>query len=265
MSSGFSGGGHGGGHSGMGANHSGDGGSGHHSMHIGDLQNSNILGSELQAISFSTLIEGLKVNSGVRFAVLFATFIGWLYVVYWVRHHEPLANQTIGITTIQSSTAAEDRSIVAGIKNAFPFRTCSAMGGLYCPSPKPAEGSLEANNMNQPPSQYQTGIFPEFQQAVSAQVGPGQAMSASFSEFSEQGFDQRFGSPSHQLFVNPSNQFNTSGSLVGEPLLSGYYKNISPAVARANPVLPINTVGRPSYFVQVNTSTGKLLQMVANR
>lgn len=250
MSSGFSGGSHGGG--GM-SGGSGEG-SGHHSMGmVGDLQNSNMLGSELQAFSFSTLMDGLKVNSGVRFFALFASFLGWLYVIYWVRHHEPLVNQAIGVYSPQSSTTSDDRTLVAAVKNAFPFRTSGSMGALYVPSPKVPESD-----------KHERAIFPIYGTAAPVQAGPGQAIAAPFSE-TNQGFDERFGNPGYQLFVNPASQGQIGNrSLVGDPLLSGYYRNISPPIARANTILPIDTT-RPSYLVQVNSGTGKILQTVANR
>jgi hypothetical protein len=46
-----------------------------------------------------------------------------------------MANQVIGTTSMNSTTATADRQIVAGAKDAFPMKTSSQMGNFYVPVP----------------------------------------------------------------------------------------------------------------------------------
>jgi hypothetical protein len=164
--------------------------SGQHFGQMGnDFASADIMGSDMENISWSTLFGGLKVNTGLRFFVVFTTFICWLYVVYWVRHHEPFVNQAIGISAPHSQTAAADRSIIARTIKVFTFQT-SAIGASSFYTPTPAAGGLH------PPLQ----VLPQQLNFSAAMQGkphaaPGQAMSSPLIGPSEQAFDQRFGSP----------------------------------------------------------------------
>lgn len=159
-------GGHGHGH----MHHGGDGGSfsqalgvdqGHHGQHHGFL--SHLLGldghdhghhghhqlpggidqspqssaswtSPLQGLKLEHALQGINVTPNTLFLFLFIGMGIWLYVVYFVRHHEPLANQVLGTGAAHSATAASDRHIVAGIRNAVPVRTGPTTGEIYVPN-----------------------------------------------------------------------------------------------------------------------------------
>jgi len=180
-----------GGHGDQGGSHSGQG------HGFGDFSNADIIGSDIENINWSTLFSGLKVNTGVRFIIVFAAFSCWLYVIYWIRHHEPLSNQVIGVSVPQSSTLAADRSIIARVSKVFPFQTPALVSGsFYTPTPGAAAPSP------QPTNNYGLGLYNKsFGEAVqekvhlSPSVAPGQAMSSTLIAPSEQEFDQRFGSP----------------------------------------------------------------------
>ena len=186
-----------GGQEGQSSGHAG-GQEGQHSGHtggFGDFSGADILGSNLQNISWSTLFEGLKINSGVRFVVVFTAFISWLYVIYWIRHHEPFSNQVIGVSAPRTSTSDADRSILGRITKVFPFQTPAiANSSFYAPTPGGAEPIPQSNfvlggyNKN-----FGEAIRGRAQTATYA--GPGQALSAPLIAPSEQGFDPRFGSP----------------------------------------------------------------------
>jgi hypothetical protein len=90
-------------------------------------------------------LQGINVTPNFLFILLFAGFIGWLFVIYWVRHHEPLANSVLGTSVASSPTAAADRRLIAGTKIAFPTRTCAEMGDIYVPTPQaPAAANAAA-------------------------------------------------------------------------------------------------------------------------
>ncbi|HEY9789385.1 MAG TPA: hypothetical protein V6D22_03230 [Candidatus Obscuribacterales bacterium] len=102
--------------------------------------------SALQSVKLSDALEGIRVTPNMLFICMFCCFIAWLGVIYWVRHHEPLANSVLGTAAAHCATSAADRQILAGTKYAFPTRTCEEMGDIYVPSPAPAlAGSAEAH------------------------------------------------------------------------------------------------------------------------
>jgi len=171
--------------------------SGQHFGQLGsDFASTNIMGTDMENISWSTFFAGLKVNTGIRFVVVFSTFICWLYVVYWVRHHEPFANQAVGISAPHSATTAADRSLIARVIKVFPFQT-SAIGASSFYAPSPAE-KISPRQLN-----FRTGTYNEsFGQATQEKayttgwvLTPGSTKASPLIGPSEQKFDQRFGSP----------------------------------------------------------------------
>lgn len=95
----------------------------------------------LQSITLSTFLQGFKMTPAVWMLTLFMSYIGWLCVVYWIRHHEPFANSVLGTTTARSSTSNYDRRMIAGIKEALPLKTSSKTGDFYVPIPGSEQGS----------------------------------------------------------------------------------------------------------------------------
>lgn len=93
--------------------------------------------SPLQAIKLSDVFQGINVTPNTMFLVLFGGMAAWLGVIYWIRHHEPLANQVLGTGGGYSTTAAADRQLVAGIRNAVPIRTGAQTGAVYVPNSGP--------------------------------------------------------------------------------------------------------------------------------
>ncbi len=88
----------------------------------------------LANIKLSHFLEGIHVTANFGWAALFSFFILWLFVVYWVRHHEPFANQVLG-SVPQTSSVYADRRLVNGIKTAFPIRISPDTGTVYEPLP----------------------------------------------------------------------------------------------------------------------------------
>lgn len=95
--------------------------------------------SALQAVKLTDALQGINVTPNFLFLCLFAGFTVWLGVIYWIRHHEPLANTVLGTHTSHSSTAAADRRIIDGTKKASGFRSSIHSGEIYLPGSANAE------------------------------------------------------------------------------------------------------------------------------
>lgn len=91
--------------------------------------------SAFRRLKLSDALQGINITPNFMFLVLFVGFTAWLGVVYWVRHHEPLANSVLGTAAAHSATAYDDRRLVAGIKKTLPVRTSHSSGEFYVPIP----------------------------------------------------------------------------------------------------------------------------------
>jgi len=109
----------------------------HHHHHAGELstnpQGSISWTSAFAGLKFSDLLQGITVTPNMMFLFLFMGFTAWLGVVYWVRHHEPLASQVLGTRSAQAPTGQADRMLVEGIRQALPIRTNPSAGMIYVP------------------------------------------------------------------------------------------------------------------------------------
>ena len=90
-------------------------------------------GAAVKDLKLSDAFSGIKITPNFMFFLLFLGFFLWLFVIYWVRHHEPLANQVLGTPKAHPHKSALDRQLVAGIKGAFPVQTSSTTGEIYVP------------------------------------------------------------------------------------------------------------------------------------
>ncbi len=230
-------------HSGSSGGH-GDGGGGTFHYAVGD--NYNPLGSYSDIYKMDYLTEGLKMNHGIRFAILFIAFAGWLYIVYWIRHHDPLKTQAIGVSTVAAPTASQDKSIVSSVRNAFPLKTSQDFGSLYVPSPQP----ISSDSNNQQPEKPL-----ESQNKTPIKAQPGAALSSPLT-YVDQGFDQRFGLP-----VNV--QLPPRSSSVADPIFS----NLTTANSK-----PQNKSDQPnvnplyaSYKVPIQNGNSTSLRTIVNR
>jgi hypothetical protein len=166
----------------LGLDHEHHGEHGHQAHHQSSPGPGNWAGS-LQAIKLTDIFQGINVTPNTMFLLLFAGFTAWLGVIYWVRHHEPYANQVLGNKGGYSSTAHADRQLVAGIRHAMPIRTGSTMGMVYVPksgdeaTASPAgSGASVAAVVNRGPSerpvQPQPGYHPLFGSAANLRTMP---------------------------------------------------------------------------------------------
>ncbi len=131
-----------------------DGGHGDHGDHAPEgqaPQQTVIWNSALQSMKLSNLFAGIHISPNVLFFLMFSAFVGWLFVLYWIRHNEPFANQVLG-SNAYSPTAAADRRMIAGVRSAMPFRTTATGGYIYTPNttvPGYHPETFAPNNMTQ--------------------------------------------------------------------------------------------------------------------
>jgi hypothetical protein len=119
--------------------HSGHAHSGHHHHHAGEQpgpSGSPSWNSALQGLKLTDALQGINVTPNTMLLFMFIAFFGWLYVVYFVRHHQPLNSGVISTNgAAYSATAHMDRHIVGNIKHAYPVRTGPHSGEVYTPKP----------------------------------------------------------------------------------------------------------------------------------
>jgi hypothetical protein len=102
----------------------------------------------LQALNMTNLLQGIKITPNFLFLLLFAGLVGWLFIIYWIRHNEPFANSVLGTHYAPAPTAHVDRQLVAGTKEALPFRTSQTTGDIYVPTPQINEHNQDLNQTN---------------------------------------------------------------------------------------------------------------------
>lgn len=88
----------------------------------------------LAGISLSEAFKGIRVTPNFLYLCLFSGFTFWLFVVYWIRHNEPLANQVLGTGPMHTRSVVDDRRLLNSVKDAMPFRTSSSFGDIYTPN-----------------------------------------------------------------------------------------------------------------------------------
>jgi len=93
-------------------------------------------------IKLSDVFQGFKLTPNGITALFFVGFGAWLFVLYFIRHNEPLANQVLGTPNAGAPTSHADRIIVSGAKNALPI---AAPGGFYNGDNKQVSESLPQN------------------------------------------------------------------------------------------------------------------------
>jgi len=93
--------------------------------------------AQARTIKFSDLFQGIKLTPNFMFFLLFLSFFLWLFVIYWVRHHEPLADQVLGSPKADPRASQTDRRLVEGMKAAVPVQTSPNSGQVYVPNSPP--------------------------------------------------------------------------------------------------------------------------------
>jgi hypothetical protein len=92
--------------------------------------------SALQGLKIENLFAGINITPNILMLLLFGSFIGWLGVIYFIRHHEPFANQVLGSSAAYAPTANYDRHLINNCRDALPLKTSAQMGVIYTPDPQ---------------------------------------------------------------------------------------------------------------------------------
>ncbi|MBA3992567.1 MAG: hypothetical protein C0469_03500 [Cyanobacteria bacterium DS2.3.42] len=201
--------------------------------------------SVLAGISLSEAFKGIRVTPNFLYLCLFAGFTLWLFVVYWIRHNEPMANQVLGTGAVNTRHTVDDRRLLNSVKDAMPFRTSSTFGDIYTPnSPhvppvQPIDQMLmnRANNAKPLPSQGSAGVPGQTlqQKLLSTAARQPYEMSAATAKYANQYVSQsvnqasmQAGYPSAQAYP-PAQQFaQTQHRQQGYPQASQQSYSASP-------------------------------------
>lgn len=81
----------------------------------------------------TSLFKGVNITPGHLMLCLFLFFFFWLFIVYWIRHNEPLANQVLGSPHAFAPTALHDRHLINSVKGAYPVHTSPTAGQIWTP------------------------------------------------------------------------------------------------------------------------------------
>jgi hypothetical protein len=116
-----------------------DGGAAAHGIQSpGHVSQGAIWSSALQSVKFSDFTHGLEFTPAMGMACLYAGFIISLFVLYGIRHNEPLANAILGTAPAsqgpEAYTNTADRRLVNGMRAAQGIRIAS-----FPDAPKPEE------------------------------------------------------------------------------------------------------------------------------
>jgi hypothetical protein len=87
----------------------------------------------MHGVKLASALKGLNITSNFMWLVLFVGFFLWLFVVYWVRHHEPFASHVLGPGAAHSKTGYDDRRLIENMRDALPFKVSQNTGYVYVP------------------------------------------------------------------------------------------------------------------------------------
>jgi hypothetical protein len=124
-----------------------DGGAGHsqgmQGNSAGHVSQGAVWASALQTVKLSDFTQGLKFTPAMGMFCLYAGFITSLFVLYGIRHNEPLANAILGIAPASQGPGAytnhTDRRVVNGMRGAQSIRIAAFPDTAKAPEkPEPA-------------------------------------------------------------------------------------------------------------------------------
>ncbi|MBX9687884.1 MAG: hypothetical protein K2X27_14355 [Candidatus Obscuribacterales bacterium] len=198
----------------------------------------------LQGVKLSDALQGVKFTPNFMFFLLFLGFFLWLFVIYWIRHNEPLSNQVLGASKENHRSAAADRRLVAGIKNAFPVQTSATTGEIYVPNSAPAV--QQANAAAQLNSNLATSPLNNQSQLSATGSHPA-------------AFYAPAGGPTPLVFPAPAT--GGGATAFGAPA----YAPMAPPA----PAMPIATppvvIGQGNYLVGVQSNSGTRVKTIVSR
>lgn len=131
-----------GGGEGGGADHGHDHGD-HGHDHGGQPNQSPSWSQAMQAMKSGDFFSNIKITPNHLLLFMFMGFTGWLGVIYWIRHNEPLANHLVGSGPAYTNSHA-DRLLINGAREALPIKTTPSSGQVYTPGSNSAGMNVAA-------------------------------------------------------------------------------------------------------------------------
>ena len=120
----------------------------------GHPDQSPIWSQAMQGLKLNDFISSIKITPNHLLLFMFMGFTGWLGVIYWIRHHEPMANHLLGSGPAYPGSHV-DRLLLDGAREALPVKTTPGSGRVYTPGSMPTSfnsAALAPNpNLNQMP------------------------------------------------------------------------------------------------------------------
>jgi hypothetical protein len=147
--------------------------------------------SALQHMRLSKALEGIHVSNNAGILILCLSFGVWLFVVYAIRHHDPLAKQFTAKKVLSPHRQIDER-VVSHMSGALPLKVYQDSAHIFVPGSNTEVGVSEQQGL-------QINVAdPSGQQGMDAQypgsTGAGAAPAAESGPFA----DPRFGSPLSQ-------------------------------------------------------------------
>lgn len=226
-----------------------------HEQSTGAGANSHVI-AFFKNIKVGDLFQGVKLTPNFMFFLLFLGFFLWIFVIYWVRHNEPLANQVLGTPKADLRKSMVDRQLVAGIKNAFPVQTSNSTGEIYVPGSTPAQAMPLPQRAI--PTQMQAPLGGLAIQSAAPTTGYGT------------GYQVTNAAPivASPVTTAAPAQFGMAGAATNAPGegVDNYGQALVPvAPVAANPSAAAYPTGQSNYMVGVPSSAGPRLKTIVNR
>ncbi|CAN5346081.1 hypothetical protein BH11CYA1_BH11CYA1_21770 [soil metagenome] len=121
-----------------GHDHGDHGDHGHHGHDMGGHPDQSPIWSQaMQGLKLNDFISSIRITPNHLLLFMFAGFTGWLGVIYWIRHHEPMANHMLGSGPAYTSHSQADRLLINGAREALPIKTVAGSGVVYTPGSTP--------------------------------------------------------------------------------------------------------------------------------
>ncbi len=109
----------------LGLDHDGGSAAGMHA-NAGHVSQGAIWSSALQSVKFSDFTQGLRFTPAMGMACLYAGFIASLFVLYAIRHNEPMANAILGTAPASQGPSAytnyTDRRVINRMRGSQSIR-----------------------------------------------------------------------------------------------------------------------------------------------
>ncbi len=221
--------------------------------------NAKAFAPSMSGVKITDALQGIKVTPNFMFLLLFLGFFLWLFVIYWVRHNEPLADAVLGKPKVHAAAVAADRQLVNGIKKTFPVQTSARTGEVYVPG-VPSHDAYTSHDAYNGYYQQQPAAVPAHQAQSHFVAAP----------IAHNGYAvQQFGQPAY-VGTSPHQAFGAPQAVV--PV---HEAAMAPGSGPFHAAIPSSTimpghpqpyvVGGGNYMVGVQTGSGTKVKTIVSR